>query len=118
MSASPLFRAEGLPVLQNRTFLTAAEACASPTGDVVLVQDERSGLIYNEAYDQSRLEYGREYQNEQACSSAFKRHLDDVARIMARRWRGQSLVEIGCGKGYFLEQLQASGFEITGIDPA
>jgi hypothetical protein len=25
---------------------------------------------------------------------------------------------VGCGKGYFLEQLQGLGFEITGLDPA
>jgi hypothetical protein len=27
------------------------------------------------------------------------------------------MIEVGCGKGHFLEQLQTRGFDITGIDP-
>src|SRR4051794_34308342 len=113
-----LFRAESLPVLQNRTFETATEAKASSTGDVVLVQDERTGLIYNAAFDASLLSYDREYQNEQACSSIFQRHLDEVANILGRHFKGQRLIEVGCGKGYFLEQLRDLGYDATGIDPA
>jgi SAM-dependent methyltransferase len=118
MGNREIFRAEGLPVLQNKTFATAAEAQASPTGDVVLVQDARTGLIYNHAFDASRIVYDRDYQNEQAYSPTFQRHLDDVASIVARHWTGKSLLEIGCGKGYFLEHLRARGFDITGVDPA
>ena len=29
-----------------------------------------------------------------------------------------SLIEVGCGKGLFLEQLGARGFDITGLDPS
>ena len=28
-----------------------------------------------------------------------------------------ALVEVGCGKGYFLEMLLAKGFKVTGFDP-
>jgi SAM-dependent methyltransferase len=113
-----LFRAENLPVLQNRTFETAAEAKASGTGDVVLVQDERTGLVYNAAFDPSLLSYDREYQNEQACSPIFQRHLDEVATILGRHFKGRRLIEVGCGKGYFLEHLRGLGYDVTGIDPA
>ncbi len=108
----------GLPVLQNRTFASAVEARASRTGDVVLVQDEDTGLIFNSAFDASLLRYDRDYQNEQACSTVFQRHLDDVAAIVQRHLHGRRLIEVGCGKGYFLEHLRAIGFDITGIDPA
>jgi SAM-dependent methyltransferase len=118
MTVTPLFRADGLPVLQNRTFSTADEARASATGDVVLVQNQSTGLIYNDAFDPSLLIYDRDYQNEQACSPVFRRHLESVAHLLETHWRGRSLIEIGCGKGYFLERLRAMGFEITGIDPA
>jgi SAM-dependent methyltransferase len=74
--------------------------------------------VFNEVFDRSKLRYDEEYQNEQASSAVFRRHLGEVEAIIERRWRGKSLVEIGCGKGYFLERLQAAGFEITGIDPA
>ena len=113
-----LFRIDGLPVLQNRTFASAAEATASVTGDVVLVQDERTGLVFNAAFDDSLLLYDADYQNEQACSPTFQKHLDDVASIIGSRFNGQRLLEVGCGKGYFLELLSGLGHDITGIDPA
>ncbi len=113
-----VFRAEGLPALQNRTFASAAEARASVTGDVALVQDERTGLVFNAAFDPHRLQYDRHYHNEQEHSPVFRRHLADVTQVIARFFAGQRLIEVGCGKGYFLEHLQGLGHEITGIDPA
>ena len=77
-----------------------------------------TGLVYNQAFNPSLLVYDENYQNEQACSDVFKRHLDDVARIMARHFLGKSIVEIGCGKGFFLEHLSQLGFNIVGVDPA
>jgi hypothetical protein len=118
MGNREIFRAEALPVLQNRMFLTEADALASVTGDIVLVQDDRTGLIFNDAFDSSRLLYDQNYQNEQACSGVFKRHLDEVACIIDRHFRGKALIEVGCGKGYFLERLRSRGFDVTGIDPA
>ena len=64
------------------------------------------------------MEYNQDYQNEQAFSGVFKTHLDAVTEIIRRHLGGQSLLEVGCGKGYFLEHLQTEGFDITGIDPA
>jgi hypothetical protein len=113
-----LFRAERLPVLQNRTYETAAAAHASPTGDVVLVQDSQTGLVFNAAFDQSKLSYDADYQNEQACSGVFRQHLDSVAAIVDRHLAGRTLIEVGCGKGTFLELLRERGYAITGIDPA
>lgn len=118
MTQGDIFRAEALPVLQNRVFATAAEALASATGDVVLVQDMGTGLIFNSAFDPARLEYDRNYQNEQACSGVFQTHLDAVTAVIGRHFHGRSLIEVGCGKGYFLEHLQTQGYAITGIDPA
>ena len=118
MKTREVFRAKALPVLQNRVFPTAAEALASPTGDMVLVQSPDTGLIFNSAFDPERLEYDQNYQNEQACSRVFQNHLDAVTAIIGRHFSGHSLIEVGCGKGYFLDHLQRQGFDITGIDPA
>ena len=113
-----LFRAERLPVLQNRTFASPEAARASATGDVVLVQDEDTGLVFNAAFDPSLLVYDADYQNEQACSGVFRQHLDDVAAKIDRHFAGRTLIEVGCGKGTFLELLRGRGYAITGIDPA
>lgn len=116
--AFELYRAAGLPVLQNRTFADAISACASASGDMCLVQDEHTGLVYNQAFDESLLCYDSDYQNEQALSPAFQRHLDQVEGLIARHFAGKRLIEVGCGKGYFLELLRQRGHVVTGIDPA
>lgn len=113
-----LYRVEQLPVFQNRMFRTVQEATACARGDVVLVQDPRTGLIFNSAFQSELIQYDAEYQNEQAVSSVFRTHLDEITLIVERHFRGRGLIEVGCGKAYFLEHLQGLGFEITGIDPA
>lgn len=118
MKYHELFRVEGLPVFQNKMFTDRAVALACPKGDVVLVQDMDTGLIFSAAFDANLLEYDADYQNEQACSGVFQKHLEDVKAIMQRHFSGKSLIEVGCGKGYFLEYLHQAGYEITGIDPA
>nr|WP_288257202.1 class I SAM-dependent methyltransferase [uncultured Pseudomonas sp.] len=113
-----LYRATNLPVLQNRTFADADSAKHSASADIILVQDEASGLIFNDAFDADKLSYDSDYQNEQAHSSQFQQHLADVEAIISRHFKGQNLIEVGCGKGYFLEMLKGVGYAIIGIDPA
>ncbi|WP_460163515.1 class I SAM-dependent methyltransferase [Pseudomonas sp. S2_F03] len=113
-----LYRVADLPVLQNRTFADPVSARASASADMLLVQDEKSGLIFNQAFDANKLSYDADYQNEQAHSGQFQKHLNDVEGIIARHFKGRELIEVGCGKGYFLELLKGLGYAITGIDPA
>ncbi len=113
-----LYRAEQLPVFQNRMFRTEAEAKACARGDVVLVQDPCTGMVFNSAFRPELMQYDADYQNEQAVSSVFRAHLDEITQIVKRNFCGRSLIEVGCGKAFFLEHLQKLGFDITGIDPA
>lgn len=117
MSAAEIYRAEQLPVFQNRMFHTeeAARQCAK--GDVILVRDPETGLIFNQAFRPELMQYDADYQNEQAVSSVFRSHLEEVSDIIHQHFQGRTLIEVGCGKGYFLEHLLAQGFAITGLDP-
>ena len=113
-----VYRAEQLPVLQNRMFASAEAARACARGDVVLVQSAETGLVFNRAFRPELVEYDADYQNEQGLSSAFARHLDAVARRRCGATSpAASLVEVGCGKGLFLERLLGAGFDVTGLDP-
>jgi SAM-dependent methyltransferase len=58
------------------------------------------------------------YQNEQSHSPTFQSHLEQVLSIIDRHFQGRKLVEIGCGKGYFMQLLRDRGFEVSGVDPA
>jgi SAM-dependent methyltransferase len=112
-----IYRAEQLPVLQNRMFASAEAARSCARGDVVLVQSAATGLIFNRAFRPELVEYDADYQNEQGLSGAFARHLDSIVDVVRRHFEGASLVEVGCGKGLFLERLLAAGFDVTGLDP-
>jgi SAM-dependent methyltransferase len=113
-----LLHFEALPVLQNRVYDSRGDALASPTGDMVLIQDGTTGLVRNSAFDPALLRYDASYQNEQAHSETFVRHLDEVLAILARHFPGRSMIEVGCGKGYFLEKMLKAGYVVSGFDPA
>ena len=112
-----IYRIEKLPIYQNRVYDTQAEARACLHGDVRLVQSLTTGLIYNAAFRPELMTYDAHYQNEQAVSPRFRRHLDDVAQIVERTMGKRELVEVGCGKGSFLEIMVQRGAHITGFDP-
>ena len=112
-----IYRAEQLPVFQNRMFPSEQDAKNCIKGDVVLVQDLKTGLIFNQAFRPELMQYDSDYQNEQAVSEVFQEHLKKVTDTVQQHFRDQSLIEVGCGKGHLLEQLQGLGFNITGLDP-
>jgi hypothetical protein len=112
-----LYEQSEFPIFQNRMYESASEARACPRGEIRLVQDATSGLVYNEAFRSELMDYDAAYQNEQAHSPMFKSHLDHVAAIVMRHLGHDGLVEVGCGKAYFLELLQSHGCSISGFDP-
>lgn len=112
-----IYRATQLPVFQNRMFHTEVEAKNCTKGDVVLVQDCETGLIFNQTFIPELMTYDDDYQNEQAVSTVFQQHLHNVSNVIEKYFQGYSLIEVGCGKGHFLEQLQGMGFDIIGLDP-
>jgi SAM-dependent methyltransferase len=112
-----LYEIKGLPVLQNKMFSSVIDAVNCATGDMQLVQNLETGLIYNKDFRSELAVYDENYQNEQALSNSFQKHLDDVAALIMKNFGYINLIEVGCGKGYFLEQLQKLGFKITGLDP-
>ncbi len=113
-----LYRQRDFPVLQNRLYATRHEALNCPTGDIVLVQDARTGLVHNAAFDPDLVRYDAEYQNDQSLSPAFRAHMEQVLKIVRRHFGAGPVVEVGCGKGVFLEMMLAAGMDAMGVDPA
>ena len=107
-----------MPVLQNRVYSTRREAVDCPKGDIRIVENQETGLIYNAAFDSRLVTYDQNYNNEQGHSPSFKRHLEQVAEVVERALSREKLVEVGCGKGLFLEMLLERGINVTGMDPS
>lgn len=118
MSPRELLRLENAPVYQNKMFDTVAAARACVRGDVVLAQDDSTGIVSNIAFDPGKLDYDESYQNEQGHSSMFREHLSAVLATLDRHFRSARILEIGCGKGAFLDQLRSDGHDAWGVDPA
>lgn len=114
-----------VPIAQNLMFRSrdAARACA--VGALQVVRCMSCGFAWNAAFDPALLTYDEDYENNQSLSPAFDRHLDEVATAIGDRTAGRddlTVVEIGCGQGYFLFRLQstlgARMANLIGFDPA
>ena len=118
MKNRKIYHQSNFPIFQNRMYRTAEEARRCPTGNISLIENGETGLIYNEAFIASLLDYDSSYQNEQSHSHTFKRHIEEVADLIENKIGRKKLIEIGCGKGTFLELLLSRGADVIGFDPA
>jgi len=115
-----IYSVEGLPVFQNVVFDTRDNAINTRKANVDLVQCTDCGFVFNRLFNSDELVYSDQYQNEQGYSFAFRDHLNKMVRFVGEKLSFDArIVEIGCGKGLFLELLKDSGFEgALGYDPA
>lgn len=100
---------------------SAAAARAFPVGDLELAHCEQCDFLFNAAFDPGRVDYSEDYEETQGCSPTFARWLAELADELATRLSltGKRVVEIGCGRGDFLEALcrRADAYGL-GIDPS
>lgn len=111
-----LYEQKQFPVLQNRVYETAQDAINCPKGNIKIVEDEKTGLVYNYAFNPDLMIYDENYNNEQGLSPSFKLHLQQVAELIEITLGKEALVEVGCGKGFFLEMLLGRGVDVMGFD--
>src|SRR5882724_4263101 len=77
---------------------SAEEACACDTSDLHLAFCPSCGLIWNRAFDASRLEYSPQYDNSLDFSPAFQGYARRLAHRLIDTYdiRGKEVVELGC----------------------
>lgn len=112
-----LYRQTAFPLFQNRLYESRDAARNCPKADIRLVEDLSTGLVRNAAFDAAIMDYDSFYNNEQSLSAAFQDHLARVAGLIETTMGNQRLVEVGCGKGTFLELMLARGADLVGYDP-
>jgi SAM-dependent methyltransferase len=115
-----IFQEDNVPVFQNKIYPTEKEARLAELGSIRVVLCRNCGFAWNASFDREKLQYDSKYQNEQSCSGEFRRHLDSVMQIIQENNPLTShIIEIGCGKGTFLNLLYYSGYRnVLGFDPA
>ena len=98
-----------------------AAATAFPTGRVRWAWCPACTFLFNAAFDPAAIDYSEDYEETQGYSGTFTRWLEGVVDGLAARHAlaGKRVVEIGCGRGDFLELLcRRTGAEGIGIDPS
>lgn len=119
--APPAFiRLTELPVHGTAVFATAAEARAVTTGDQELALCGTCGVVFNRAFDLSKLDYTGEHEESQHLSPRFAAYAEELSAQWVKQHglHGAHVVEIGCGAGDFAAELLRAGVgSVTGIDP-
>lgn len=105
-----------VPIIPNSP-LVSPQADES-FGLISLRKNQITGLIENQSFDDSQICYDENYQNNQATSNVFSAHMRHVYEVIKRQFpAGSKLVEVGCGKGDFLNIVEADGhFDYAGYD--
>jgi Methyltransferase domain/C-methyltransferase C-terminal domain len=113
-----VFRQNKVPVFQNKVYPAEQEALLAEMGEVELIQSNRSGFIFNNAFNPDLMVYDGNYQNEQSNSTVFQDHLRQVLQLLISFGiSDKKVVEIGSGKGVFFEMMLEENIDCWGFDP-
>ncbi|WP_176758514.1 class I SAM-dependent methyltransferase [Limimonas halophila] len=111
----------GVPTHCNVLLESQREALESPTGTLELVACGDCGHVFNRAFDARRMTYEGVYENSLHWSPRFQ----DYATRLAERLiadcdlRGKDVLEVGCGRGDFLQEICKAGANTgLGFDPS
>jgi SAM-dependent methyltransferase len=110
-----------MPVSVGIQWPSPEEARSCPKGDLHLAFCHSCGFIWNRSFDPDWLEYSQRYDNSLDFSPVFQSYARDLARRLINNYgiRQKQVVEIGCGKGYFLTLLCEEGANHgIGFDPS
>ena len=112
----------GVPVHQNMLCDTLESAVTVPRGDLRMEVCPQCGFIFNSSFDEGVTLYGPSYDNNQTYSPSFARYISGLVEDLIDRGgvRGCRIIEVGCGKGFFIRQLVENCEDNTGIgfDPS
>lgn len=118
---TPVLSLPALPVFCNALYPSAAAALAAPRGDLDLCFDQRSGYLWNRAFDPDLVAYNPAYENALHFSPRFRDYARELGERLVQRYdlRGRRIVEIGSGEGNFLALLCELGDNKgVGYDPS
>jgi len=111
-----------VPVLMNRLYATAANACAARRGPLTLLRCRKCGFVWNEAFRDELITYDETYENDQTYSTVFHSHIEERVRDVIAASASIDYLEIGCGQGGFIAEVaRLAGPRLRsaeGFDPA
>lgn len=100
-----------IPVHCNVQWPTEEQARTAPRGDLQLAFCPQTGHLFNPLFDPSLTTYDPGYENSLHFSPRFRRYVEEQISDLIDRYdlHDKTVVDIGCGKGEFLELLCEMG---------
>lgn len=88
--------------------------------DVKLYQCADCGMIQIDPDTLEHDEYFEDYLMSRSCTELYVQYDNELADILDKKYglRGQNIVEVGCGDGFFGELLIGRGAEVAAIEPS
>ena len=109
------------PVQSMVTIKSYEEAIAIPKKDIILTLCNNCGLVFNRVFDTNINHFLNGYEDQQGFSSTFNSFLTNLTKEFIHKYKihNKNIIEIGCGKGDFIELICSLGHNKgIGIDPA
>lgn len=115
------FEIKNAPIFSLVTVKTKEEALNVPRKDIELAFCKSCGFIFNRKFDTTIDYFTGGYEDQQGFSKTFMEYLKRISVDLIDRYdlKGKTLLEIGCGKGDFINLLiELNEGKGIGIDPA
>ena len=108
------------PIFQNKISKTFEDSLSIPIKEISIDYSSSNHCYENVLFEDINDDYDFDYDNNQNASSRFKEHISNIIDEFTKRFNKRTIfVEIGCGNGYFLNELQQNGFmNVMGYDKA
>ncbi len=115
-----IYRLDAIPVQSCILLDTEAEARAFPTAPLALSLCHACGFVFNTLFRLEKVDYASTTEESQHFSGTFNKFARELAGEVATLYdlNGKLTLEIGCGKGEFLQELaRQTHTRGLGVDP-
>lgn len=115
------FKINDAPIFSLVTVKSKAEALNVPRKDIELAFCSDCGFIFNRLFDTTIDYFTGGYEDQQGFSKTFMEYLTGISNELIEKYnlKGKTTMEIGCGKGDFINLLtELNEGKGIGIDPA
>lgn len=120
-TATEFIRILDVPIFCNVLWETRDQALSAPRGNIFLHYCRVCGHVYNDAFDPGQVAYCPQYENSLYYSPTFREYMVGLAERLIHAYgvRNRDIIEIGCGKGEFLQLMAGMGNNrCLGFDPS
>ncbi|WP_425053160.1 methyltransferase domain-containing protein [Psychromarinibacter sp. S121] len=119
-SVAEIYRLDAIPVQSCILLDSEEEARNFPRRPLVLKFCDDCGFVFNSVFELEQVDYASTTEESQHFSGTFNRFAKELASEVASLYdlKGKKTLEIGCGKGEFLQELaEQTGTLGLGVDP-